>query len=121
MLVLYVVQGEAGDELAHPNAFDLPWVAGQQAAAPRVRDVTDAFPLRSTGVFHFRFRVACESLPVSVRSMLPKPPQQYVWLDLDADARVPVVGGAVFAKVLRIGESPLISICADAQSHLTLR
>jgi hypothetical protein len=82
----YFLQGEAGESEAHPNAFRMD----TGGARPLVRNVWDAFPLRGQGSFHMRFRVAAGA--------------SFVYLDpTSGEAPVPLVGGNVFAKVLRLG------------------
>lgn len=97
----YVVQNDAGDSADNPNAFRVRF-AGE---TPTLADVRASFPLRHSGSFHFRFRLATKG---------GKDPKSYVHLDAvrDEDA-VPRFGQHLIARVLRLGEyrhSPRLAV-----------
>ena len=84
--LFYFLQNEKGESSAHPNACRMVAPGGR----PRLQDVLDAFPLSGTGSFHFRFQVTQD--------------KEVMFLDiLGAGDPVPLVGGNVIAKVLRLG------------------
>lgn len=84
----YHLQGEPGESAGRPNAFRLRLAAD---AKPTLADVQAAFPLAATGSFHFRFRVNSG--------------QGFAYLEVPApDTPLPLLGGNVHAKVLRLGE-----------------
>lgn len=87
--LFYHVQNERGDSPQHPNACRL---APSQPGRLVLSDVLAAFPLASTGSFHFRFQVA-------------SPEHGRMYLDVShPEDSVPTMGGNVIAKVLRLGE-----------------
>lgn len=92
-LVFYFVQNEPGEDLLHPNLFELPSSA---SAAPTMADIQNAFPLAGTGSdFHWRFRTSGGANG------------GYFWVDgQDAASPVPIYGGHVFAKLLRLDNLP---------------
>ncbi|RLN32321.1 hypothetical protein BBJ28_00009941 [Nothophytophthora sp. Chile5] len=84
----YHVQGEDGEDRAHPNAFRLAGVA--PGAAVTLADVLRAFPLPDAAAFHFRFRLNGGG-------------GSFCWLDAVSPAqKVPVAGGRVICKLLRL-------------------
>ena len=89
VVVLYCVQGDRGDDPAHPNAFQVARPAAGVEAL-RLRDIAAAFPLRGRGLFHFRARRPSRA--------------GGGFLDLrHPDDRVPVAdGGDVVMRVLRL-------------------
>lgn len=95
-LCFYNIQGAEGEEGIHPNAFS---VAGTgKNGRLRVRDITAAFPLSpmTDGEYHFRFRCAAPGGDAKKKGA-------YFWADLpDPKAMVPLFGGHVFMKVLRL-------------------
>jgi hypothetical protein len=87
--LFYHLQNEKGESSAHPNACKLyPGTGGRI----RLQDVLDAFPLTGSGSFHFRFQVAQDNVVMFLDVVDPADP-------------VPLVGGNVIAKVLRLGGS----------------
>lgn len=94
--LFYHIQNDKGEGSAHPNAAKvLP-----SGAKVRLQDVLDAFPLRGSGSFHFRFQVAQEGV--------------LMYLDvLDPSDPVPLVGGNIVAKVLRLGRCLFVSSCLN--------
>jgi hypothetical protein len=87
----YHIQGEQGESASKPNAFPLKLAAGVK---PCLRDIQKAFPLNGTGSFYFRFRV--------------KAGDGFAYLDLPSQAaQIPLLGGNVHAKVLRMSERSL--------------
>lgn len=89
MRVFYHLQGENGEDAAHPNMYEVPKEDGVL-----LRDVRESFPLRHFGTFHFRFRIPAEERGA------------FMWLDVTQPSmKVPTTAGAVHAKVLRLGTS----------------
>ncbi|CEG46118.1 dnaj heat shock n-terminal domain-containing protein [Plasmopara halstedii] len=87
--VFYYVQGEEGEERAHPNAFRLTGVAPNTDVT--LADVLRCFPLRNPTAFHFRFR-----LNNSKGNM-------FYWLDVThSQQKVPLASGRVICKLLRL-------------------
>jgi len=85
----YHIQGEDGESASRPNAFRIPVKADGK---PTLKDVQNAFPLQGSGSFYFRFRV--------------KAGDGFGYLDLpSSSAQIPLLGGNVHAKVLRMSGS----------------
>ncbi|KAH7464675.1 Cyclin-G-associated kinase [Phytophthora ramorum] len=85
----YYLQGEDGEDRAHPNAFRLAGVA--PGADVTLADVLRSFPLRNPAAFHFRFRLNSGK------------GSTFFWLDVTQPAqKVPVAGGRVICKLLRL-------------------
>lgn len=88
MWLFYHLQNEKGESSAHPNACRVVALSGSK---PTLQDVINAFPLTGTGSFHFRFQISQDGA--------------VMFLDvLDPSEPVPMVGGNIIAKVLRLGE-----------------
>eukprot|EP00903_Cladosiphon_okamuranus_P022527 g20722.t2 len=89
--VFYYLQGEDGDSVETPNAFNIVGAVSEV----RLGQFVQAFPLRRHGgEYHFRFRAA-------------DPVMGYCWLDLkDPSAVLPRYGNAICAKVLRLDRLP---------------
>lgn len=89
MSIFYTIQGDAGEEIMHPNMFHIKAVPGYELAH---QDIIENFPLRDTGQFHFRYRTA------------KAPKGNFVWTDMASDpsASVPKYHGKVFMQVLRL-------------------
>ncbi|RLN90352.1 hypothetical protein BBJ28_00017476 [Nothophytophthora sp. Chile5] len=95
----YYVQGEAGEDRTHPNAFRLRSAAA--GAAVTLADVLRAFPLPDAAAFHFRFRLDGSGGSSSGSA--------FCWLDVVSPSQqVPVSGGRVICKLLRL-ERPVRS------------
>jgi DIX domain len=84
--LFYHIQNERGESSSHPNACTLTVPPGSKVV---LQDVLNAFPLRGTGSFHFRFQVAQDGVVMFLDVLDPSDP-------------VPMVGGNVIAKVLRL-------------------
>ena len=83
--VFYFLQGQPGEDASHPNYFR---VGGH--AAPTLRQLRDAFPLRGTGRFHFRFKTAVAK---SANGRGGGGGSDFVWQDVtDPDSSVPKFG-----------------------------
>lgn len=94
----YHIQNEQGESAQAPNAFRVEIKDGKRS--PRYKDVIEYFPLKDAGSYHIRFRAA---LP-SIASPSSKD-KQIVYVDfVSPNARVPLVGGNVVAKVLNLGK-----------------
>lgn len=92
----YYIQGEDGEDRAHPNAFKVPLAGGGAAAADvTLADVQRHFPLAGAARdFHFRFRLNAKAGDGS---------STFFWLDVAAPAqKVPLVNGRVICKLLRL-------------------
>jgi len=84
--VFYVMQGDEGEEMSHPNLFRI-----RQKGNLLHRQILDHFPLANTGSFHFRYR----------RS--GKKRGSYVWVDVTRESSVaPKFNGNYFMQVLRL-------------------
>ena len=81
--VFYIVQGECGEDVSHPNCFNVP-----TKGKVTLDLVKRHFPLRAEGTFHFRFRAAGKGGAFS-------------WVDVGPGAELP--RGQLFMKVLRTG------------------
>ena len=92
ILCLYHIQGEKGESEAHPNAFRLP-LSSESSSDVLLADFVRSFPLAGTSPFHYRFK-----LPEAAG----RDKDLYVDLTRPGD-RVPVAGGMITAKVLRMG------------------
>ncbi|KAI9917095.1 hypothetical protein PsorP6_018065 [Peronosclerospora sorghi] len=89
----YYVQGEDGEDRAHPNAFRLTGVA--PGAQVTLADVVRSFPLATPAAFHFRFRLNSSH------------GNTFFWLDVTQPTqKVPLVGGRVICKLLRLDRPP---------------
>jgi hypothetical protein len=93
-LLLYTIQNDRGEDAAHPNAARLyPSTPGKVMLA----DVLSAFPYWGTGSFHFRFQALLDRAPVFLDFPPPgsggAPPEV---------TPVPLIGGNVVCKVLRL-------------------
>lgn len=86
--LFYHLQGEKGESSAHPNACR---VVPQSGSKPVLQDVLNAFPLTGSGSFHFRFQISQDGAVMFLDVLDPAEP-------------VPMVGGNIIAKVLRLGE-----------------
>ncbi|OWZ22016.1 hypothetical protein PHMEG_0003332 [Phytophthora megakarya] len=85
----YYLQGEDGEDRAHPNAFRLTGVS--PGADVTLADVLRSFPLRNPAAFHFRFRLNSSK------------GNTFYWLDVtQASQKVPLAGGRVICKLLRL-------------------
>lgn len=85
--VKYIIP-EDGDDIEHPNVFTLPSSVSSNNIT--LNDIKKSFPLSTRGEYHFRFLKALN-------------PENKVWLDITNDTDVlPIVNGAMFAKVSRI-------------------
>ncbi|KAG6613871.1 dnaj heat shock n-terminal domain-containing protein [Phytophthora cinnamomi] len=85
----YYLQGEDGEDRAHPNAFRLAGVS--PGADVTLADVLRSFPLRNPAAFHFRFRLNSSK------------GSTFYWLDVTQPAqKVPLAGGRVICKLLRL-------------------
>jgi len=91
-MVFYVVQGERGEDMGHPNVYTL-----SPSRGATLGDVKAQCPLRNAdgsnaaNDFHWRFRA---NFPGK---------SGYVWQDVRNDSdEVPVAGSNVFAKLLRL-------------------
>lgn len=85
----YYLQGEDGEDRSHPNAFRLSGVA--PGADVTLNDVLKSFPLKNPQAFHFRFRLNSSKGGT------------FFWLDVTQPSqKVPVVGGRVIIKLLRL-------------------
>ena len=93
--VFYTIQGDAGEDLNHPNCFNVP-----TKGRVTLEVVQQHFPLRAEGTFHFRFRHAGKGGAFS-------------WVDVSASADLPLFHNLIFMKVLRTSASG-----AAAQRHL---
>lgn len=73
----YYLQGQPGEDAAHPNYFQIA------QATPTLAELARAFPLSGTGSFHFRFKTAVAGAKSSA----------YVWQDVnDPQSKVPKFG-----------------------------
>ena len=79
--------------MSHPNVFSLPQnVPGEKAKKIKLQSILDSFPLRGTGEFHFRFKLATNSGK-----------NGFSWVDVnDPNAVVPFYKGMLLAKLLRL-------------------
>lgn len=76
--VFYYLQGQPGEDASHPNYFRV-----ERHASPTLAQLRDAFPLRGTGRFHFRFKTAVAGAAKS----------EFVWQDVtDPSSLVPKFG-----------------------------
>lgn len=92
--LFYHIQNEKGDSPQNPNASRLSLSDPERGIL--LQDVLNAFPLGSTGSFHFRFQVASQ--------------EGRMYLDIShPDDVVPTVGGNVIAKVLRLDAAKTLS------------
>jgi hypothetical protein len=91
--VFYIVQGEPGEDMAHPNVFTLPSsTPGLSKKKLKLKSIIEHFPLRGTGKFHFRFKLAAS-----------KPSNGFNWVDIsDPEGFVPFYKGMLLAKTLRL-------------------
>ena len=91
--VYYVLQGEPGEDMSHPNVFSLPQnVPGEKSKKIKLQSILDSFPLRGTGEFHFRFKLATNTGK-----------NGFSWVDVnDPNAVVPFYKGMLLAKLLRL-------------------
>ncbi|TDH72139.1 hypothetical protein CCR75_004303 [Bremia lactucae] len=86
--VFYHLQGEEGEDRAHPNAFRLTAVSSSDVT---LADVLRGFPLRNLTAFHFRFRLNSSK------------GNTFYWLDItQSSQKVPLAGGRVICKLLRL-------------------
>ncbi|CAH0486590.1 unnamed protein product [Peronospora farinosa] len=85
----YYLQGEDGEDRAHPNAFRLADVS--PGTDVTLADVLRCFPLHNPAAFHFRFRLNNSKN------------NTFYWLDVTQPLqKVPLVGGRVICKLLRL-------------------
>ncbi|KAL3669288.1 hypothetical protein V7S43_005668 [Phytophthora oleae] len=85
----YYLQGEDGEDRAHPNAFRLAGVS--PGSDVTLSDVLRSFPLRNPSAFHFRFRLNSSK------------GNTFYWLDVTQPTqKVPLAGGRVICKLLRL-------------------
>lgn len=86
MLVLYYFQGENGESLDRPNAFNI-----EKAGAVTFGDFLAGFPLKSfINSSKFRFRAEDETFG-------------YVWLDIfNKSETLPIYSGVITAKILKL-------------------
>ncbi|KAG7395385.1 hypothetical protein PHYBOEH_003784 [Phytophthora boehmeriae] len=85
----YYLQGEDGEDRSHPNAYRLPGLS--PGADVTLADVLKSFPLRNPSAFHFRFRLNSSK------------GNTFYWLDVTQPTqKVPVAGGRVIIKLLRL-------------------
>ena len=91
--VYYIVQGEAGEEMSHPNVFSLPNdTPGSKKKKIQLKSILGHFPLRGTGNFHFRFKLSTNTVK-----------NGFSWVDVnDPNAIVPFYKGMLLAKLLRL-------------------
>ncbi|CAN0481335.1 unnamed protein product, partial [Ectocarpus sp. 12 AP-2014] len=91
MWVFYFLQGEDGDSVENPNAFNIMGAVSEV----RLGQFLQAFPLRGHGgQYHFRFRA-------------PDKVSGYCWMDVsDPSAVLPRYGNVICAKVLRLDRLP---------------
>ncbi|CAM9248085.1 unnamed protein product [Choristocarpus tenellus] len=88
--VFYFVQGEGGESVDHPNAFNVK----DAKSEVRYGQFLNSFPLRTNGRYHFRFRA-------------PDRISGYSWVDLsDPTAVLPRYDDIVCAKALRLDNLP---------------
>lgn len=105
MHVFYILQGEKGEELEHPNYYELP-----STEVPTLAEFRESFPVRGLGSFHFRFRI-----PTETRG-------NYMWLDLTDDSKkVPSHNNQVWAKVLALGEWRSVERAAGHEKRASSR
>lgn len=87
----YYVQGEDGEDRAHPNAFKVPLAAADVTLGDVQRHLPLAHAARD---FHFRFRLNAKASGGA---------STFFWLDVTAPAqKVPLVNGRVICKLLRL-------------------
>jgi hypothetical protein len=85
----YYLQGEDGEDRAHPNAFRLAGLS--PGSDVTLADVLRSFPLRNPNAFHFRFRLNSGK------------GNTFYWLDVTQPTqKVPLAGGRVICKLLRL-------------------
>ncbi|CAN0349766.1 unnamed protein product [Ectocarpus sp. 6 AP-2014] len=91
MWVFYFLQGEDGDSVENPNAFNIMGAVSEV----RLGQFLQAFPLRGHGgQYHFRFRA-------------PDQVSGYCWMDVsDPSAVLPRYGSVICAKALRLDRLP---------------
>ena len=106
----YVIP-EDGDEMAHPNIFEV----NANANNISLKSLKAAFPMR--GNYHFRFLT---SVNVSNGNSNSNGKGVSVWMDCsDDNAVVPLQNGGVFAKVSRISSGALSSSASSATTAAT--
>ena len=89
--VYYVLQGEPGEDMSHPNVFATTKRA-RRKVQKLLQSILDSFPLRGTGEFHFRFKLATNTGK-----------NGFSWVDVnDPNAVVPFYKGMLLAKLLRL-------------------
>mmetsp|Transcript_1657 Transcript_1657/g.2288 ORF Transcript_1657/g.2288 Transcript_1657/m.2288 type:complete len:213 (-) Transcript_1657:14-652(-) len=92
--VFYYVQGEEGDSMMCPNAFQVP-ISVRENGSIRYGEFLRTFPLANLASYHFRFRV-------------PDQKFGYVWQDIKNPATLlPVHQKVIFSKVLRLDKLPV--------------
>ncbi|KAG2522045.1 hypothetical protein JM18_006307 [Phytophthora kernoviae] len=98
----YYLQSEDGEDRSHPNAYRLPGIS--PGADVTLADVLKSFPLRNPSAFHFRFRLNSSK------------GNTFYWLDVTQPTqKVPVAGGRVIIKLLRL-ERPQKPVSAQPSS-----
>jgi hypothetical protein len=119
-LVLYNVQGDEGDDAAHPNYF-----RAALPASPVLRDLVEQFPLARHATFHYRFKMAADNINGNngggaadgggSSSSSSSDKGAYVWKDVvSPSARVPSFDGLIWAKVLQTSTAPTTEFTSPA-------
>ncbi|CAH0477674.1 unnamed protein product [Peronospora belbahrii] len=86
----YYLQGEDGEDRAHPNAFRLTGISSTTDVVT-LADVLRCFPLPNPRAFHFRFRLNSNKN------------HTFYWLDVTQPMeKVPMASGRVICKLLRL-------------------